>query len=327
MVEINARRFQFTGQPNLTTEYDVPVDAWYTEKNSYPTMPYSVLMEIALQPCGFLSAYIGSTLAYPDEDFYFRNLDGTGMLHRDFDLQGKTISNTVTLLSQTALSGIIIQKFSYVMSVDGELFYEGTAVFGYFQPDSLINQVGLDKGKDVLPWFKQENVSGTEINLRGGTELLAQGSPHYRLAGGRANFIDKVIVIPDGGREGKGYVYAERNVDASDWFFSCHFYQDPVMPGSLGVEAVIEAMQAYALDQDLGAHLQNPHFSHTDNHEVVWIYRGQIAPNNAQMYLEVDITNVASSAEQVVVTGNASLWKTGMRIYEVKDISIRLVNS
>jgi hypothetical protein len=59
---------------------------------------------------------------------------------------------------------------------------------------------------------------------------------------------------------------------------------------------------------------------------VVWIYRGQIAPTNAQMYLEVDITNVKSSAEQVVVTGNASLWKTGMRIYEIKDISIRLVS-
>ncbi len=89
---------------------------------------------------------------------------------------------------------------------------------------------------------------------------------------------------------------------------------------------LIEAMQAYVLDQALGAHLQNPYFTHTDNHEVVWIYRGQIAPTNAQMYLEVDITNVESTAEQVVVTGNASLWKTGMRIYEIKDISIRLVD-
>jgi 3-hydroxymyristoyl/3-hydroxydecanoyl-(acyl carrier protein) dehydratase len=325
VVEINAERFQFNGRPNLTTEYDVPVDAWYTEKNSYPTMPYSVLMEIALQPCGFLSAYVGSTLPYPQEDFYFRNLDGNGRLHHDHDLRGKTISNKVALLSATALKGIIIQKFSFEMAVDGAVFYEGTAVFGYFQPESLINQVGLDQGRDVLPWFKQTGATGVTLDLAGGQNLMAL-APHYRLAGGQLNFIDKVLVIPDGGRNGKGYVYAERNVDASDWFFSCHFYQDPVMPGSLGVEAVIEAMQVYALQQNLGAHLHNPHFTHPAPHEVVWMYRGQITPRDPQMYLEVDITSVESTAEQVTITGNASLWKTGMRIYEVKDISIRLVD-
>ena len=46
----------------------------------------------------------------------------------------------------------------------------------------------------------------------------------------------------------------------------------------------------------------------------------------ATMYLEVDITNVESTTDQVIITGNASLWKTGMRIYEIKDISIRLVD-
>ena len=36
-------------------------------------MPYSVLMEIALQPCGLLGAYLGSTLKFPDKNLYFRN--------------------------------------------------------------------------------------------------------------------------------------------------------------------------------------------------------------------------------------------------------------
>ena len=46
-----------------------------------------------------------------------------------------------------------------------------------------------------------------------------------------------------GGRYGKGYVYASRPVNPQDWFYPFHFYQDPVMPGSLGVEAILEAMQ------------------------------------------------------------------------------------
>ena len=38
-------------------------------------MPFSVLLEIALQPCGWLAAYCGSALTSP-EDLKFRNLGG-----------------------------------------------------------------------------------------------------------------------------------------------------------------------------------------------------------------------------------------------------------
>ena len=54
------------------------------------------------------------------------------------------------------------------------------------------------------------------------------------MAGGRLNFIDTVQITSDGGKDGLGYLYAERTIDPSDWFFQFHFHQDPVMPGSLG---------------------------------------------------------------------------------------------
>src|SRR5690606_32706122 len=118
-----------------------------------PTMPYSVYMEIALQPCGFLSAHHGPTLAYPDIDFYFRNLDGSGTLHRDVDMRGRTITNHVTLLGSTILQGTIIQKFDSKMYDGDELFYEGDATFGYFTLQALDSQAGLDKGVMVPRWL------------------------------------------------------------------------------------------------------------------------------------------------------------------------------
>src|SRR5690606_18068588 len=96
-------------------EYDVPADEWFYRDNPYPVMPYSVYMEIALQPSGFLSAYHGPTLDYPDIDFYFRNLDGYGVLHHDVDMRGRTITNHTTLLRNTVLQGTIIQSFSFKM--------------------------------------------------------------------------------------------------------------------------------------------------------------------------------------------------------------------
>ncbi|HFC11345.1 MAG TPA: 3-hydroxyacyl-[acyl-carrier-protein] dehydratase FabA, partial [Anaerolineae bacterium] len=327
IVEINATRGKFGGKPNLVSEYDVPVDAWYYVQNSYPVMPYAVLMEIALQPCGFLSAYLGSTLPYPDTDFFFRNLDGNGTLARDIDLRGKTISNRVTLLSSTAMPGIIIQKFEFALSADAELFYTGTAVFGYFEGQSLVDQVGLDQGKVIPSWLVESGATGKKWVLADYYADARNRTTELCLAVDKLNFLDNATVVVDGGRHGKGYVFAQKIIDPNDWFFTCHFYQDPVMPGSLGVDAIIQALQIFALEADLGAGLVNPHFTHADQHECVWVYRGQMAPDSGEMSLEIDITAVERSDKQVVVIGDASLWKNDIRIYHVKQVAIRLLGT
>ena len=321
IVELNCERHKFDGKPNLVSEYDVPVNAWYYEQNSYPTMPYSVLMEIALQPCGFLSAYLGSTLPYPDTDFFFRNLDGHGNMLRDVDVRGKTISNDVTLISSTAMPGIIIQKFAFVMSVDGEPYYEGGAVFGYFEGQSLVNQVGLDQGKPFATWLEESGVSGATVQL---PKRYVTGRRWLVSAEKQLNFLDSATVVADGGRHGKGYVYAERAIDPNDWFFTCHFYQDPVMPGSLGVEAILEAMQVFALENSIGTQFANPHFTHPDAHKTTWMYRGQMGPNDGKMSLEVDITDIVTEADQITIIGDASLWKNDIRIYHVKQVALRI---
>lgn len=42
----------------------------------------------------------------------------------------------------------------------------------------------------------------------------------------------------DGGDNGKGQVVAELEVKPDLWFFNCHFFGDPVMPGCLGLDAL-----------------------------------------------------------------------------------------
>ena len=53
---------------------------------------------------------------------------------------------------------------------------------------------------------------------------------------------DRISAISEtGGVHGKGQVVAELEVAGNprcDWFFSCHFKDDPVMPGCLGVDAL-----------------------------------------------------------------------------------------
>ena len=96
IISVDGTRGDFSKPSKIHAEYDVPVDAWYYEQNSATTMPYSILMEIALQPCGLLGAYLGSTLQFSDKNLYFRNLDGNGEmfdLPTGTDFRGKTITN------------------------------------------------------------------------------------------------------------------------------------------------------------------------------------------------------------------------------------------
>jgi len=45
-------------------------------------------------------------------------------------------------------------------------------------------------------------------------------------------------ISEDGGSYGKGEVRAELDIRQDLWFFDCHFYGDPVMPGCLGLDAM-----------------------------------------------------------------------------------------
>jgi len=333
VVDVQGQRMDFKTPASCIAEYVVPEDAWYFTQNSCKNwMPYSLLMEIALQPNGFISAYMGTTLKYPEKDLYFRNLDGHGEIIKQIDLRGKTIVNKSVLLSTSMAGGAIIQSFSFELSVDAQAIYRGGAVFGYFSADSLTNQLGIDNGQVTQPWFVEHNVAAsdiTQIDLTDDTLSLFNSSaqkPKYRLAGGQLNFVDTVSIVEGGGDHQLAYIYGQRRIDASDWFFRYHFHQDPVMPGSLGVEAIIELLQCYALTNDLGKQFINPRFI-APTTKVAWKYRGQITPLNKQMSLDVHLKEIITSSSEVRLIGDANLSKDGLRIYQVKDIVLSIVEA
>jgi PfaB family protein len=333
VLKVDGTRGDFSKPSTIFAEYDVPTDAWYYEQNSAVTMPYSVLMEIALQPCGLLGAYLGSTLQFSDKNLYFRNLDGDGEmfdLPTGTDFRGKTISNKSILVSSIALGGTILQNYTFELSVDGHVFYKGKSSFGFFPGDALASQAGLDKGAEVAAWYKTEGLTAKDYmqikldSLYGKMKLFKAPAtkPHYRLAENQLNLLDNLIIAKDGGKHGKGYIHATKFVKTYDWFFTCHFYQDPVMPGSLGVESILQAMQVYALQQDLGKDFKSPKFVQLANHQTVWKYRGQILLGVENMHLEVHISSVEKRGEQLAIVGDAYLWNEGMRIYEVTGIAL-----
>jgi 3-hydroxymyristoyl/3-hydroxydecanoyl-(acyl carrier protein) dehydratase len=332
ILEISGNRHHFEQPASIITEYDVPLDAWYFHNQENPGIPYSVWMEIALQPCGFLSAYMGTSLLSPAIDFYFRNLDGTTRLVNNMDVQGKTITTRARLLSTVTSSGTIIQKFDFQLSCDGIEVFVGESIFGFFTPQAMANQVGLDAGKVVLPEYEKDaqfGLSGEWIELKETKTshryfTPSAEKPAYHLPGGQLNFLDRVFVAEKSVNFPYGYLFAIKDNDPQAWFYPCHFYMDPVMPGSLGVEAILETIQIYALKNDLGKQFHSPSFGMAVNYPLVWKYRSQILPTHKQMKIEVKITGIEQTREQIMIVGYASLWADSVRIYEVQHAAVCL---
>src|SRR5579871_6190258 len=68
-------------------------------------------------------------------------------------------------------------------------------------------------------------------------EMFGPGNP--QLPSPPMLLFDRITEINNtGGRNGLGYIEAELDIHPGLWFFDCHFQGDPVMPGSLGLDAL-----------------------------------------------------------------------------------------
>lgn len=297
----------------VDAEYDVPPEAWYFADNGNPTMPVAVLMEIALQPCGWLGCYVGSPVQM-DTELLFRNLDGDVHVFREVRPGTGIVRTRARLDAASHINGMIIETFTIECFADGAPLLAGTAVFGYFSPAAFAEQPGL-------PATPEERDRLTEPcppppPLHRDTDL--------RLAGPMLMMLDRITGYwPEGGAAGLGRLRAEKDVDPGEWFFKAHFFQDPVMPGSLGVEAMCQLLQWYLIDRGAGAGLATPRFEPIAvNERLKWTYRGQIVPTDRLITIELEILELHARTAYAT----AWLWVDGRRIYRLERFGMRVMD-
>ncbi len=309
----------------ITCEYDVPADAWYFAANRQPVMPFAVLLEAALQPCGFLAAYAGSALT-STEDLRFRNLDGTATLHREVTPDTGTLTLRSRITKASRAGGMILENFDFeVLTAEGEPVYTGTTGFGFFPKAALEQQVGVRGAKAFTAPSNTRSFTlehGAPFTPDEATRFEGRGLSRPAKAWA---MIDRVEALSlDGGAKGLGFVSASKQVDPDEWFFRAHFFEDPVMPGSLGLEALIQALGLWARERF-------PALVDSHRYEALalglthtWQYRGQVIPTNANVQVEANITKVIDGDEPVLVA-DGQLLVDGKIIYAMKDFPLRLV--
>lgn len=329
VTHIAAEPWDLKAGGGIEAQYDVPKSAWYFAANRQSAIPFCVLLEIALQPCGWLAAYLGSALR-SEEDLRFRNLGGRAMLRRELGPDAGTLTTRIRLTDVSVAGGMIIEKFDFEVWCGGQRAYDGDTYFGFFSEAALARQVGVRGAKERgLVLSDNERAAATHLVLPDEPPLApADGTrePHAPLAlPARAlRMVDAVELSLTGGPHGWGWVRGEKAVDPSEWFFAAHFYQDPVCPGSLGLESFLQLLKVYALRR--WPQLEGTHRFSTihDDRPHEWTYRGQVIPRNKRVEVEAVITHVEDGTSPVVVA-EGFLKVDGLFIYEMKNFGIRLL--
>lgn len=123
---------------------------------------------------------------------------------------------------------------------------------------------------------------------------------------------DRIIEVSHQGNKGK--IIAEQDILLDAWFFQCHFRQDPVQPGCLGVDAVWQLIGFYACVR--GAKGSGRALG---SKEIEFF--GQIRPHNKLVRYEIEIRRYTEMPTQnaAIAIGSAIVSVDGHPIYTIKD--------
>jgi 3-hydroxyacyl-[acyl-carrier protein] dehydratase/trans-2-decenoyl-[acyl-carrier protein] isomerase len=113
------------------------------------------------------------------------------------------------------------------------------------------------------------------------------GKTRRRLPAPPFLMVDRVKEIsPTGGRWNRGYLVAEKDILYDEWYFQCHFKGDPVMPGVLGVDALLQLTGFYLM-----------HLGHDGCGRALagsFRFNGQVRPDSRLLVYRLDFRKIVA---------------------------------
>jgi len=149
-------------------------------------------------------------------------------------------------------------------------------------------------------------------------ELFGDGNA--RLPAPPMLMFDRVTEISEtGGAYNKGVIRAEMDIRPDLWFFGCHFLNDPVMPGCLGLDAMWQLSGFYL-----------PWLGEPGRGRALGVgqvkFSGQVLPSAKLIRYEIDIRRVMRGKLALVITDGKTFVDDRL-IYTASDMRVGLFQS
>jgi 3-hydroxyacyl-[acyl-carrier protein] dehydratase/trans-2-decenoyl-[acyl-carrier protein] isomerase len=166
---------------------------------------------------------------------------------------------------------------------------------------------------------KQENRQNSytyeELLSCGNGDLFGPGNA--QLPTPNMLMFDRISSITDDtGAYSKGEIRAELDINPDIWFFDCHFKNDPVMPGCLGLDAMWQLVGFF-----LGWS------GHPGRGRALGVgevkFTGQILPTAKKVEYKIDIKRVIAR-DLVLGIADGSVSVDGREIYLAKNLRVGL---
>jgi 3-hydroxyacyl-[acyl-carrier protein] dehydratase/trans-2-decenoyl-[acyl-carrier protein] isomerase len=154
-----------------------------------------------------------------------------------------------------------------------------------------------------------------DLILSGNGQLF--GADYGKLPLPNMLMMDRITNInKTGGLYGKGEVVAELDIKPDLWFFDCHFKDDSVMPGSLGLDALLQLTGFFLVWSDYkgkGRALGCDKLK----------FFGQVLPTNKKVTYVVDIKRIIN-LKLTIVIADGKVLVDDKEIYSCENMRVGL---
>ena len=164
--------------------------------------------------------------------------------------------------------------------------------------------------------MKKNSYSYNELINCANGELFGKGNAKLPLP--PMLMFDRITEINDNkGSFNKGSLEAELDIKKDLWFFDCHFKEDPVMPGCLGLDAMWQLVGFY-----LGW-IGNPGKGRALGVGTVK-FTGEVLKNIKLVKYEIEMKKIMSPGGTTVGLANGLVLADGKKIYSAENLKVGL---